>query len=493
MIVKKILSCAAVMSALLFSDVCAAQDALSLVPADAGVVMRIEAGRILEKMGGEEFISKVVVSDDDTAEMESFSLEGSGIALDRPVYLSMRRDESLVAVMSVSDADDFARTAQMICEGKLQSRKGVSWIVDNELCIVFDSDRAVVVSADKRADAGYWRSALMSDDGRVKGLPANGLRRLEESDADMFVMASGSVVEEDELARMKDLYGNDMPVEDLTFVWSLDGDDSVVRMHYGVVAESDAAAKYLDRNTMGMKRVEGRYADCIPASSMFVIYSSIDGDRVTDMLSRLQIFADENESESEDWASLKRIVGSLSGDMAVVMGTPVVDGGSVTIPATVMARVKSREIMDFVVRKLGDDTDVEKSDDGYVIDAGGDNIIMSCRNGDMVITSFEGMTSLPRAAEPTALKGSREGYGGFYLDVKGVLASAGPFIGLLGGGDSAVSLLSRIECVEGYAERPDSFLCTVRLSDERDNIYRILADAIVAFEVEDDGEAVTEE
>ena len=31
------------------------------------------------------------------------------------------------------------------------------------------------------------------------------------------------------------------------------------------------------------------------------------------------------------------------------------------------------------------------------------------------------------------------------------------------------------------------------LSDERDNIYRILADAIVAFEVEDDGEAVTEE
>ena len=54
MIVKKILSCAAVMSALLFSDVCAAQDALSLVPADAGVVMRIEAGRILEKMGGED-------------------------------------------------------------------------------------------------------------------------------------------------------------------------------------------------------------------------------------------------------------------------------------------------------------------------------------------------------------------------------------------------------------------------------------------------------
>ena len=365
--------------------------------------------------------------------------------------------------MSVSDADDFARTAQMICEGKLQSRKGVSWIVDNELCIVFDSDRAVVVSADKRADAGYWRSALMSDDGRVKGLPANGLRRLEESVADMFVMASGSVVEEDELARMKDLYGNDMPVEDLTFVWSLDGDDGVARMHYGVVAESDAAAEYLDRNTMGMKRVEGRYADCIPASSMFVIYSSIDGGSISDMLSRLQILADENESESEDWASLKRIVGSLSGDMAVVMGTPVVDGGSASIPATVMARVKSREIMDFVVQMFGDNVPVEKSDD------------------------------VPRAAEPTTLKGSREGYGGLYLDMKGLLAAAGPLIGLLDGGGSAVSLLSRIECVESYAERPDSFLCTVRLSDERDNIYRILADAIVAFEVEDDGEAVTEE
>lgn len=489
MIVKKILSCAAVMSALLFSDVCAAQDALSLVPADAGVVMRIEAGRILEKMGGEEFISKVVVSDDDTAEMESFSLEGSGIALDRPVYLSMRRDESLVAAMSVSDADDFARTAQMICEGKLQSRKGVSWIVDNELCIVFDSDRAVVVSADKKADAGYWRSALMSDDGRVKGLPANGLRRLEESVADMFVMASGSVVEEDELARMKDLYGNDMPVEDLTFVWSLDGDDGAARMHYGVVAESDAAAEYLNRNMIGMKRVEGRYADYIPASSLFILYNAIDGEALAEAIARLQLF-DEDDA---DGAEILRLVASVSGDVAVVLDTPVVDGGSASIPATVMARVKSREIMDFVVQMFGDNVPVEKSDDGYVIGAGGDNIIMSCRNGDMVVTTVEGMASLPRAAEPTTLKGSREGYGGLYLDMKGLLAAAGPLIGLLDGGGSAVSLLSRIECVESYAERPDSFLCTVRLSDERDNIYRILADAIVAFEVEDDGEAVTEE
>ena len=179
--------------------------------------------------------------------------------------------------------------------------------------------------------------------------------------------------------------------------------------------------------------------------------------------------------------------------MAVVMGTPVVDGGSASIPATVMARVKNREIMDFVVQMFGDNVPVEKSDDGYVIGAGGDNIIMSCRNGDMVVTTVEGMASLPRAAEPTTLKGSREGYGGLYLDMKGLLAAAGPLIGLLDGGGSAVSLLSRIECVESYAERPDSFLCTVRLSDERDNIYRILADAIVAFEVEDDGEAVTEE
>ena len=305
----------------------------------------------------------------------------------------------------------------------------------------------------------------------------------------MFVMASGSVVEEDELARMKDLYGNDMPVEDLTFVWSLDGDDGVARMHYGVVAESDAAAKYLDRNTMGMKRVEGRYADCIPASSLFILYNAIDGEALAEAIARLQLF-DEDDA---DGAEILRLVASVSGDVAVVLDTPVVDGGSVTIPATVMARVKNREIMDFVVQMFGDNVPVEKSDDGYVIDAGGDNIIMSCRNGDMVITSFEGMASLPRAAEPTTLKGSREGYGGLYLDMKGLLAAAGPLIGLLDGGGSAVSLLSRIECVESYAERPDSFLCTVRLSDERDNIYRILADAIVAFEVEDDGEAVPEE
>lgn len=491
MIAKKILSCAALLSALLANGVCAAQDALSLVASDAEAVARIEAGRILEKMGGEEFISKVMGPDDASDGKKTFSPEELGIALDKPVYVSLCRGESVAVAMNVSDEADFARTVQDICEGKLHSRNGVSWIEDDDLCIVFDSERAVAATVDEGRDVEYWRSRLMSDDGRVQGLPENGLRRLEASDADMFVMASGKFIDDDELARVKEVYGDDIPVGDLTFVWSLDGDDGAARMHYGVVAESDAAAKYLDRNKMGMKRVEGRYADCIPASSMFVIYSSIDGGSISDMLSRLQILADENESE--DWASLKRVVGSLSGDMAVVMGTPVVDGGSASIPATVMARVKSREIMDFVVQMFGDNVPVEKSDDGYVIGAGGDNIIMSCRNGDMVVTTVEGMASLPRAAEPTTLKGSREGYGGLYLDMKGLLAAAGPLIGLLDGGGSAVSLLSRLECVESYAERPDSFLCTVRLSDERDNIYRILADAIVAFEVEDDGEAVTEE
>lgn len=489
MIVKKILSCAAVMSALLFSEVCAAQDALSLVPADAEVVMRIEAGRILEKMGGEEFISKVMGPDDASDGKKTFSPEELGIALDKPVYVSLCRGESVAVAMNVSDEADFARTVQDICEGKLHSRNGVSWIEDDDLCIVFDSERAVAATVDEGRDVEYWRSRLMSDDGRVQGLPENGLRRLEASDADMFVMASGKFIDDDELARVKEVYGDDIPVGDLTFVWSLDGDDGAARMHYGVVAESDAAAEYLNRNKIGMKRVEGRYADCIPASSLFILYNAIDGEALAEAIARLQLF-DEDDA---DGAEILRLVASVSGDVAVVLDTPVVDGGSASIPATVMARVKSREIMDFVVQMFGDNVPVEKSDDGYVIGAGGDNIIMSCRNGDMVVTTVEGMASLPRAAEPTTLKGSREGYGGLYLDMKGLLAAAGPLIGLLDGGGSAVSLLSRIECVESYAERPDSFLCTVRLSNERDNIYRILADAIVAFEVEDDGEAVTEE
>lgn len=487
MIVRKILSCAALLSALLVNGVCAAQDALSLVPSDAEVLFRIEAGRILEKMGGEEFISVVMASDDPQA--EEFSIEEWGVALDKPVYMALRRNESYVVAMSLSDADDFARTVQKKCNGKLHSRNGVSWIEDSDLCFIFDSGRAVAVSADRDTDIGYWRSRLASDDGRVKGLPANGLRRLEESDADMFFMASGKFIDDDELARVKDIYGDDIPAEDLTFVWSLDGDDGAARMHYGVVAESDAAAEYLNKNMIGVKRVEGRYADCIPASSLFILYNAIDGEALAEAIARLQLF-DEDDADKDE---ILRLVASISGDMAVVLDAPAIDGSSATIPATVMARVKNRAIMDFVVRKLGDDTAVEETDDGYVIDAGGTNIIMSERNGDMIVTTVESMTSLPRAAEPTALKGCREGYGGFYLDVKGILASAGPFIGLLDGGDSAVSLLSRIECVEGYAERPDSFICTVRLSDERDNIYRILADAIVTFEMEDDDAAAAEE
>lgn len=164
------------------------------------------------------------------------------------------------------------------------------------------------------------------------------------------------------------------------------------------------------------------------------------------------------------------------------MGAPVIADNNVHVPATLMVRVADSEMMDmdFVVQKL-------KRDGGYVVEADGTNVWIGVRDGDMVISTVDGMMSLPKASDPAALAGCRGSYGAFYLDVKQMLAAARPFLELLDSDGSVASLLSRVDRVEGLAERPDSFRCTVYLSDGEDNLYSIMADALAAAVAEDAG------
>lgn len=482
---KIVLSAVALAASLLCGGVCAAQDAASLIPADAAVVFRMNSGRILDKMGGDEFIAKVMAAADMSDDEAIPAPEECGIDLDKPVYVAVSNgvDVSAAVIMSLSDAGRFERTAQEFCEGRVHRRGDVVWLEKDGRCVVFNSDVAVAADVEGKRGAAWWRNAL-GRKGSGGGPATEGIRRIMEADADIAVMVSGAIFDGDELSMMKGIYGGDLPMEDISMVWSLSSGRGLAEMRYGVVAESDAAARCLEENTAGMRRVDGRYADCIPASSMLVMYSAIDGAKVSEMLARLPLLA--GAGEDEDSEQLRRLVESLSGDIALVMGAPALDGNNVSVPATLMAQVANRELMDFAVRKLGEDVPVEKTDDGYVVGTGGTNIWMSVRGGDMVISTVEGMASLPKASEPSALAGCREGYGAFYLDVKQLLAAAGPFLALLDSGGSVVSLLSRIESVESLAERPDSFRCTVRLCDGEDNIYRILADALAPFATVED-------
>lgn len=476
---KSVLSGTLLAAAILCGGVCAAQDAVSLIPADAAVVMRISTGRILEENGGEEFLAKVMEMAGLQAAETVSSPKEWGVDTGKPVYVAISHDgDASAVIMPLSDAALFGRTVQELCVSRVHRRGDVAWVENDGRCAVFDSHVAVAADARGERDAAWWRRALEHNGG---GGPATeGFRRMMEADADIAVMVSGAIFDEDELAVMKNIYGNDLPIEDISMVLGLSSGSGVAEMRYGVVPESDAAARCLAENTAGMQRVEGRYADCIPASSMLVMYSAIDGGKVSEALARLPYFADTGEDE--DFARLRRIVESLSGDMAVVMGAPVIADNNVHVPATLMVRVADSEMMDmdFVVQKL-------KRDGGYVVEADGTNVWIGVRDGDMVISTVDGMMSLPKASDPAALAGCRGSYGAFYLDVKQMLAAARPFLELLDSDGSVASLLSRVDRVEGLAERPDSFRCTVYLSDGEDNLYSIMADALAAAVAEDAG------
>ena len=472
---KSVLSGTLLAAAILCGGVCAAQDAVSLIPADAAVVMRISTGRILEENGGEEFLAKVMEMAGLQAAETVSSPKEWGVDTGKPVYVAISHDgDASAVIMPLSDAALFGRTVQELCVSRVHRRGDVAWVENDGRCAVFDSHVAVAADARGERDAAWWCRALEHKED--VGPATEGFRRMMEADADIAVMVSGAIFDEYELAVMKNIYGNDLPIEDISMVWSLSSGRGVAEMRYGVVPESDAAARCLAENTAGMQRVEGRYADCIPASSMLVMYSAIDGGKVSEALARLPYFADTGEDE--DFARLRRIVESLSGDMAVVMGAPVIADNNVHVPATLMVRV---------VQKLWTDMPVEKRDGGYVVEADGTNVWIGVRDGDMVISTVDGMMSLPKASDPAALVGCRGSYGAFYLDVKQMLAAARPFLELLDSDGSVASLLSRVDRVEGLAERPDSFRCTVYLSDGEDNLYSIMADALAAAVAEDAG------
>lgn len=276
---KSVLSGTLLAAAILCGGVCAAQDAVSLIPADAAVVMRISTGRILEENGGEEFMAKVMEMAGLQAAETVSSPKEWGVDTGKPVYVAISHDgdASAAVIMPLSDAALFGRTVQELCVSRVHRRGDVAWVENDGRCAVFDSHVAVAADARGERDAAWWCRALEHKED--VGPATEGFRRMMEADADIAVMVSGAIFDEDELAVMKNIYGNDLPIEDISMVWSLSSGRGVAEMRYGVVPESDAAARCLAENTAGMQRVEGRYADCIPASSMLVMYSAIDGAR----------------------------------------------------------------------------------------------------------------------------------------------------------------------------------------------------------------------
>lgn len=474
MIGRMFLSGVALVASLLGCGVCAAQDASVLIPSDASAVMRVNSGRILEKMGGDAFIAKVVAAVGESARGKRVVPDEWGIDLGRPIYVTVSKSDNVSATLLMSVADDarFEGAMQELFEAKVQRRGGVSWIGDDNLWVVFDSQYAVMGDADGARDAAWWRDAIKGRKGRGTGPATRGFARMSASDADIVMLASGAVADEDGLAMVRSLYGADLPVGEMSLVWSLSSSDGIAEISYDVVAESDEAARSLEENMAGVRRVGGRYADRIPASSMMVLYGAIDGKRISEMLARSPLL-----EKDADLAELRRLISTVAGDMALVLGAPVSDGGGIVMPATLMVQVENRALLDFIVAKVGD-APMERCRGGYVVDSGGAKIWMVERGGDMVVSTVEGMASLPEADTPTAVAGCRDGYGGCYLDVGQLMSVAGPLMGMFGAGGEVVSLLSRIESVESFAERPDSVRCTVRLCDGGDNIYLILADAV---------------
>ena len=455
-----------------------AQEYARAIPADAAVVVRLDAARIVS-LAGADPAALLNGKLGDCAESAPAVLsvlmgiaadpERSGIDFSSPlcIFVSTKTQSGGIAAQ-VADADclrALARKAAADAGGRIETVKGVTCMSDKESCLVFDDRAAVMIRCDK-APAPKKLCGEFARRGR--GITATeGFRRLAEADGEIAVLVSGSAIDGKDLKHNPVL--KEAPINDLAFVGSLKSGWGEVTAEWEIMASGTEAEHFVQKHAAMRGPADGRYADRIPESAVFVSYGAFRGDRLAETADML------SELESPEIDTLIGALSSLDGDFALFLTAPIIKGMSIDMGGMLVAAVKDRTAMNLLAEKL----ELAEADDGYASNGGETSITLTEHDGTMVMT---GGTRAPETAETTEttetaaarvnpqIKGC---YGYCYIGVRDIASGLAPVAGLFG---SYLSLLSRLEYIEAVAAER-SGRSTIRFADADDNIYKFLTDA----------------
>lgn len=449
-----------------------AQEYARAIPADAAVVVRLDAARIVS-LAGADPAALLNEKLGDCAEPAPAVLsvlmgitadpERSGIDFSSPVciFFSQKARSGGIAAQ-VADADclrALVRKAAADAGGRIETVKGVTCVSDKESCLVFDDRAAVMIRSDK-APAPKKLCGEFARRGR--GITATeGFRRLAEADGEIAVLVSGSAIDGKDLKHNPVL--KEAPINDLAFVGSLKSGRGEVTAEWEIMASGAEAERFVQKHAAMRGPTDGRYADRIPESAVFVSYGAFRGDRLAETADML------SELESPEIDTLIGALSSLDGDFALFLTAPIIKGMSIDMGGTLVAAVKDRTAMNLLAEKL----ELAEADDGYASNDGETNITLTEHDGTMVLT---GGTPAPETTETAAarvnpkIKGC---YGYCYIGVREIASGLAPVAGMFG---PYLSLLSRLEYIEAVAAER-SGRSTIRFADADDNIYKFLTDA----------------
>lgn len=478
-----------VAATMLFCTPSAAQEQARAVPADASMVMRIDVGRIL-KLADADPLALAQSNIDDLKSVNPVMAEAvaqmlgepqqAGIDLDSPLFLfvSASQDSKSSCVgmsLRVYDKKRFgAWLDKLSAAGKeldVKRSGKLSYAESGVAGIIFDGDvmALYVNTGNKDMSVKDMRSMF---DPKGGGITSNeGFARMSKIRGQIAVMISGSLYGGLNAGKLALMYKN-MPLEDMVFTGGVNSSDGKAEISWESVALTPEAERSMAEFTQMLAPIEGRYAGCIPSSSLLTYYVGLRGGAFMHMLK--DMLGDEAKGEEIDL--IEKLVSSIDGDVAAYAAMPAMEGNSIDFPAALMASVKDRSIMDFIAAKLAESgTEPEKTADGYAVTNNGINIYITERDGTMTVSSMAGADKAVQNPMTADVKGT---YAYSHIDAKAILKAVGPFLGLVDSDGSIASLLGRLDSLQSEAPTTHSTRSVVRFTDSGDNLYKFVADAV---------------
>ena len=471
-----------------------AQDYAQAIPSDAFGVVRLDAARIVELSGADPsallkgYIEKQIGMTEPLFSVAAILVdiaddpENSGIDVSSPVYFFfLPQDKSVGIAAKVADRNKLealSADAAKRTDGEIGKAKGVTYVSDPKGRLMFDNRAAVMTwsDSDQKADAKK-ACAEFAARGKESIVATEGFRRMSQTAGEVALLISGAAIGENNISEST-IY-KDAPIGDLAFVFSLNSGAGIASAEWRMLASSDEAEKYIERNAATRGPVDGRYADRIPESAAFVSYGAIHGELMVAMLESAlgESFGGDNPYRD----MMIRALSSLDGDFALYADKPSVTGQKVDFGGALMAAVKNRAIMELLGELVEkNNAPLTEVEGGYALrGAVGDKPSIIERDGTLVVSN-DGMNGVQSAEKP--MKADVAGcYGYLFVDMKSFTSpDMAVLLGLLDSNGSITALLKRIDTIESIAPTPYGAHGEIRFVDPDDNIYKIVADTAAA-------------
>lgn len=472
-------------------------DFARLIPREAPVVVRADLKAMAEKAGegkADAFSAKIKQNLDQQG-LPPELLQQLKAIVDDPAEAGIDLREPLVAYVAdlaserggvagkLHDADKFGRLIAAVAAeaGQPAPRADgdLHLLYYNGVQLAYDSDAFLLCTVAGTADdaAAYAKQRFAAKD--EESLRArDDFKEMCKAEADVQLLTSGSAFRqlssEAEVARALALMPAGVNLDDYASLMNLTFETGQVVLRVKSLFLTDAAKDYAKKSAELFGKVDDKFMAYVPENALFAAAANVDGAKLCEQV--IPMLEKEGKLGADDKEALRKVLSSLSGDVAVALCGVDASRGPAGINAFLLADAKSVEGLNAIVGQYGKGLFQETSPAHYTV-AG--QYYMGIE-GDVFYLSteapFKEMKKADRALDADGLDG---GPAFAVVNVKALFGSfLSPMLMTMRGSDAraAAAVMEKLDRVEFKAESASEGTLRLKLADPKANLLRQLAD-----------------